>query len=125
MSFLAREDLNKERTDKISRKFLLCELFVGLEANKFKMKGITMKKLLTLLFVLSLSSTSIAFAQETIQKTYCMSSIGYKSNIDDLKKELLNNAKRDAVNELFGELIKSFTKVENFKLTEDKVKDHR
>ena len=81
-----------------------------------------MKKLLTLLFVLSLSFTSVTFAQETIQKTYCMSSIGYKSDIDDLKKELLNNAKRDAVNELFGELIKSFTKVENFKLTEDKIR---
>ena len=81
-----------------------------------------MKKLLTLLFVLSLSFTSVTFAQETIQKTYCMSSIGYKSTIDDLKKELLNNAKRDAVNELFGELIKSFTKVENFKLTEDKIR---
>ena len=80
-----------------------------------------MKKLVMSLFVLSLSFTSIAFAQETIQKTCCMSAIGYKSTIDDLKKELLNNAKRDAVSELFGELIKSFTKVENFRLTEDKI----
>ena|GEM_PF-5978177 len=81
-----------------------------------------MKKLVMSLFVLSLSFTSIAFAQETIQKTCCMSAIGYKSTIDDLKKELLNNAKRDAVSELFGELIKSFTKVENFRLTEDKIR---
>ena len=81
-----------------------------------------MKKLVMSLFVLSLSFTSITFAQETIQKTYCMSAIGYKSTIDDLKIELLNNAKREAVNELFGELIKSFTKVEHGRLIEDKVR---
>ncbi len=81
-----------------------------------------MKKLVMSLFVFSLSFTSITFAQETIQKTYCMSAIGYKSTIDDIKIELLNNAKRDAVSELFGELIKSFTKVEHGTLTEDKIK---
>ena len=80
-----------------------------------------MKKFLSLLFVISLSFVPIAFAQETIQKTCCMSAIGYSSGIDELKKELLNNAKREAVSELFGELIKSFTKIENFKLTKDKM----
>ena len=80
-----------------------------------------MKRLIGFLFVILLGFVPIASAQETIQKMYCMSAIGYPSNIDDLKKELLSNAKREAVSELFGELIKSSTKIENFKLTEDKM----
>ena len=80
-----------------------------------------MKKLLTLFFVLSFGLVSISYAQETVKKTFCMSAVGYQSGIDNLKRELLNNAKREAVSELFGELIKSFTKIENFKLTKDKM----
>ena len=70
-------------------------------------------------FLLLLSS---AFAQETIQKKCCMSSTDYKGSIEDLKKELLYNAKRGAVNEIFGEFITSFTKVEQFTLIEDKIR---
>lgn len=70
-------------------------------------------------FLLLLSS---AFAQETIQKTCCMSSTDYKGPMEDLKKELLYNAKRGAVNEIFGEFITSFTKVEQFTLIEDKIR---
>lgn len=70
-------------------------------------------------FLLLLSS---AFAQETIQKTCCMSSTDYKGSMEDLKKELLYNAKRGAVSEIFGEFITSFTKVEQFTLIEDKIR---
>ena len=80
-----------------------------------------MKRSLAFCFLLLFILPSTILAQETIQKTYCMSAIGYTSTIDDLKRELLNNAKREAVSELFGELIKSFTKIENFKLTKDKM----
>lgn len=80
-----------------------------------------MKKVLIYLFVLSFSFTSFSFAQETIQKTSCISAIGFKSN-EDLKKELLVNSKREAVSELFGELITSFSKVEDFRLTQDKIR---
>jgi len=51
-----------------------------------------------------------------------MSSTDYKGSIEDLKKELLYNAKRGAVNEIFGEFITSFTKVEQFTLIEDKIR---
>ncbi|MCP4107116.1 MAG: hypothetical protein GY749_16510 [Desulfobacteraceae bacterium] len=62
-----------------------------------------------------------AFAQKTVQKTYCMSATS-SSSTDALKKELLSNAKRQAVNEIFGELITAFTKVESGILTEDKIR---
>jgi len=64
---------------------------------------------------------TIAVAQE-ISKTYCISGVEYK-NIGSLKKELLAGAKREAVNELFGKLIESFTKVEKDILIEDKIRD--
>ena len=51
-----------------------------------------------------------------------MSSIEHKGPLDSLKKELLINAKREAVNEIFGEFIRSFAKVEDFSLTEDVIK---
>lgn len=61
-------------------------------------------------------------AQENqVQKTACTQAIGYNS-IDELKKELLADAKRQAVNELFGELIAASSAVENFVLTSDQIR---
>ncbi|MBC8175352.1 MAG: hypothetical protein H8E82_06845 [Candidatus Marinimicrobia bacterium] len=60
-------------------------------------------------------------AQQTVQKKYCMSSIGYQGTSDELRTELLANAKRLAVSEFFGEFISSYTEVENFLLTEDRI----
>jgi len=65
--------------------------------------------------------TSSVFAQET-SKTYCMSGVEYTGSLDGLKIELLTAAKREAVRELFGEFISSFTKVENLRITEDTIK---
>ena len=54
-------------------------------------------------------------------KTVCIQAIGYDS-LDELKRDLLINAKREAVNELFGELIAASTAVENFVLTSDQIR---
>lgn len=56
-----------------------------------------------------------------LQKSFCAQSFGYKE-IEEMKRDLLLNAKRLAVNELFGELITSTTLVENFTLTADQIK---
>lgn len=82
-----------------------------------------MKKLIRLfniLIFINFIFPSLLFAQDTIQKTFCMSAIGHES-LDSLKKELLLNVKRHAVSELFGELITSFTKVDSSILTEKKI----
>lgn len=71
---------------------------------------------------LMVSVTQTIRGQEYTEKSYCMFAIGYNSSVEDLKKELLANAKRLAVNEIFGELIASFTTVDNFTLTEDVIR---
>ena len=81
-------------------------------SHKFQIRRIKMKKVWLIWPVFFLLLLSSAFAQETIQKTCCMSSTDYKGSIEDLKKELLYNVKRGAVNQIFGEFITSFTKVE-------------
>lgn len=73
-----------------------------------------------LLLAIFLSIDSAA-AQNTVQKSHCLSAVGGE-NIDILKKKLLAGAKRDAVSEIFGELITSFTKIDSGLLTEDKLK---
>ncbi|MBN1829525.1 MAG: discoidin domain-containing protein [Deltaproteobacteria bacterium] len=73
------------------------------------------------LLTIILISAATATAQDAVRKKACMTAIGYASTPDNLKKELLLHAQRLAVGELFGELISSFTKVENFTLTEDKL----
>lgn len=96
--------------------------------NNFFMKGRNMRYrksfyksfcIHTVIFILILPCHSSA--KKTIQKTYCMSAISF-DNTDTLKKELLLNAKRQAVNEIFGEMITAFTKVESGILTEDKIR---
>lgn len=64
---------------------------------------------------------SQSYSQQTAQKKYCMSSIGYKGTSDELRAELLMEAKRLAVSEFFGEVISSYTKVEMYALTEDRI----
>ena len=59
-------------------------------------------------------------AGNIVQKIYCTSTNGY-DNLDALKKDMVIQAKQMAVNELFGEVITSFTKVESGILTADKI----
>ena len=70
--------------------------------------------------MLSLPMTSI-FAQDKTKQSFCTQAIGYLS-MDELKADLLLNAKRMAVNELFGELIVASTAIENFVLTSDQIR---
>lgn len=60
-------------------------------------------------------------ADGDVIKTYCAAAYGY-AGPDDLKADLLLNAKRLAVNELFGELIVASTAVENFVVTADQIR---
>ena len=85
-----------------------------------------MKRRILLTFFLWVSirgmMPSQAFASDpVVKKTYCTQAINYAS-IDDLKRDLLINAKRLAVNEIFGELISASTAVENFVLTSDQIR---
>lgn len=60
--------------------------------------------------------------QETtiVEKTVCRSAIGVGyGNIDEFKQDLLNTAKKEAVGELFGELLQGNTKIEDSSVTED------
>lgn len=60
-------------------------------------------------------------SNETITKTACISALGY-DDLDLLKSDLLLEAKRSAVNELFGELIIASTDVRNFVVTNDEIR---
>jgi hypothetical protein len=76
------------------------------------MRHLTISLLAITLFAVS------TFAQTTVTKTASISLFGgqYKT-ADDAKAVLLNMAKKSAVEELFGEFIRSISKVENFSLT--------
>lgn len=71
-------------------------------------------------FVSDVSASDFAQRDET-EKEHCVQGIDYES-LDALKANLLLNAKRFAVNELFGELIATSTAVENFVLTNDQIR---
>jgi hypothetical protein len=60
-------------------------------------------------------------ADEPVTKTVCASPFGY-ANLDELKLDLVTSAKRDAVNEIFGELITASTTVEDFVVTSDQIR---
>jgi len=77
--------------------------------------------LLVVALILSLFVPVPAGADDVVKKNFCMTAIGYPSTPDNLKRELLAGAQRMAVGELFGELISSYTKVENFTLSEDRI----
>ncbi|MFZ4661306.1 MAG: hypothetical protein ACOYNY_30125 [Caldilineaceae bacterium] len=76
--------------------------------------------LIFLLFSLFLPAAPMQAADDVIEKTYCTQGIAYDS-IDDLKLDLLNNAKKAVINELFGEFIVASTAVENFVVTKDQI----
>ncbi len=75
-----------------------------------------------LLVAVTLFPTS-ALAQEeaTVTKTYCTSASGYV-DVDAMKADLLANAKREVVNEIFGELIASTTAVDDMVVTSDQIR---
>ncbi|MBT3310692.1 MAG: discoidin domain-containing protein [Desulfobacterales bacterium] len=78
-----------------------------------------MKKLFGTLFIL-ICVASVSPAAESVQKTFCIPAVGYE-NIDALKAELLLQAKRMAVGQLYGEMISGFSKSEDFVLTKDRI----
>jgi len=77
-----------------------------------------------LIAVIALASVGaqVSTAKDTAEKSYCMSALGYTSGTERIKKELVENAKRMAIEELFGELITSFTTVEDLVLKEDVIR---
>lgn len=66
---------------------------------------------------------SPARAQEDapVSKSVCTSAAGY-ADIDAMKADLLANAKREVVNEIFGELIASTTAVDDMVVTSDQIR---
>lgn len=73
-----------------------------------------------LLIALLLPAAPLQAVDDAVEKTYCTQGIAYES-IDDLKLDLLNNAKKAVINELFGEFIVASTAVENFVVTKDQI----
>lgn len=64
------------------------------------------------------------FAQDdeaSTEKTYCTYAYGY-GDAETMKNDLLINVKRQAVNEIFGELISAMTVVDNSIVTSDQVR---
>lgn len=60
-------------------------------------------------------------APDEVTKSYCASAFGY-ATLAALKADALIQAKRLAINELFGELITASTAVENFAVTSDQIR---
>lgn len=60
-------------------------------------------------------------ADDTIDKTICKLALGYQ-DIDEIQADLLAAAKREVINELFGEMIVASTAVENFVVTSDQIR---
>ena len=83
------------------------------------MKSYAPLVIFVLLFAL-LPSPLIA-ADEPITKTFCTTAFGYQ-DLTTLKADLVTNAKREAVNELFGELLTAATTVEDFVVTSDQIR---
>lgn len=76
--------------------------------------------LLLTLFVLIPPSTVFA-ADDTVDKTVCKLAVGYQ-DVDEIQADLLAAAKREVINELFGEMIVASTAVENFVVTSDQIR---
>lgn len=70
--------------------------------------------------VMSALASTVAYSKNQTNKIYCAIGIQFES-IDELKRDLLLNAKRSAVNELFGEMISATTAVQDFVFTSDQV----
>lgn len=76
---------------------------------------------LIIALLISLFPSRAMAANDVIEKTFCAQAINYES-LDKLKTDLLTNAKRLAVNQIFGELIAASTAVENFVVTSDQIR---
>ena len=86
------------------------------------MRYINFKMLFTIVLIICYCYISNAFAEDVVFKQVCLSSFGmdWKTS-EEAKAHLVTLAKREAVGELFGEMIRSFSKVENFKLKKDDI----
>jgi len=73
------------------------------------------------MFLLSLFPAQAIAVEEPVLKTFCQLALGYES-VDQLKQNLLVSVKRDAVNELFGELLTAATAVEDAIVTSDQIR---
>ncbi|MDX8395201.1 MAG: hypothetical protein R8K22_02170 [Mariprofundaceae bacterium] len=62
---------------------------------------------------------SPSMADDHVTKTYCALA---SSDLEKTKQLLLNGAKRDAISEIFGELITSYSEMSDFELTQDNVR---
>ena len=79
--------------------------------------------LLVLVGLLAFPASALATPlpqDEVIEKSYCAYAYGYE-DAEALKTDLLANAKRQAVNQIFGELIAGSTAMENFVVTSDQI----
>lgn len=64
-------------------------------------------------------------AEQVVLKEICLSSFGmdWKTS-EEAKSHIITIAKREAVGELFGEMIRSFTSIEDFQLKKDRIEAH-
>lgn len=86
--------------------------------NTFRVKFLSK---LVLVVALILPASPVQAANDTVAKTVCKLAVGYET-VDTLQADLLIEAKREVINELFGELIVASTAVENFVVTSDQIR---
>lgn len=83
-----------------------------------------MKKLYVIFCILIISAIGdICFAEDLIHKESCLSLLN-REDTYIVKEELLSDAKKMALNAIFGELITSFSKIENSFLTERTIRTY-
>jgi hypothetical protein len=67
-------------------------------------------------------STQQSLAQNRVEKEVCSTGVGMSwKTSEEAKAYLLTSAKREAVGQIFGEFIRSVTKVENYQLSKDDI----
>ena len=80
------------------------------------MKSFSISLIICLFFVANVT------AENKVSKQVCLSTLGMKwKTSEEAKQHLLISAKREAVGELFGEVIRGITKVEDGRLTKDEI----
>lgn len=73
-------------------------------------------------FLLFLGLVSPSSAQKTTTKKVCLSAVGMQwATSEEAQRHLVNIIKRDAVGELFGEMVWSLSEVKNLVLTRDEI----
>ncbi|MCE7986818.1 MAG: DUF1349 domain-containing protein [Caldilinea sp. CFX5] len=81
-----------------------------------------MQRTIILIFSLLISALpSSVLAADNVEKTICKLAVGYQ-DVDEIQADLLATAKREVINELFGEMIVASTAVENFVVTSDQIR---